>query len=249
MIIQASPASNFSHWEINNHPVPDISLANITLSLTQNDTIRAIFNNQDTSDILIINEFMALNESSIADESGDYEDWVELYYNIPDEINLDGYFLTDNLNNPSKWMFPDIEISGEGYIFIWTDDDEEEGALHTNFNLSGSGEEIGLFDPNLNLIDEISFGNQTDDVSYGRVVDGGYSWQFFDIPTPGYSNSGGGPCQTGDVNCDDEVNILDAVLVVNMILQSQYESSADLNNDGTVDILDIVQLVNIILNN
>ena len=245
MIIQANQASNFSHWEINNHTVSDISLANITLSLTQNDTIRAVFNNQDTSDILVLNEFMAANESTIADESGDYEDWLELYYNVPYEMSLDGYFLTDNLNNPSKWMLPDIEISGEGYVFIWTDDDEEEGPLHTNFKLSSSGEEIGLFDPDLNLIDQISFGEQTDDISYGRVSDGSYSWDFFDIPTPGFSNN---PCQSGDINCDNEVNVLDVVSAVNFIMQNQYESTADLNNDGLLNILDIVQLVNIILN-
>jgi hypothetical protein len=245
MILQATQASNFSHWEINNHFLEDYSLANITLSLTQNDTIRAVFDNQDTSDILVINEFMAANESTIADEAGDYEDWIEIYYNIPGEISLDGYFLTDNLNNPSKWMFPDIEISGEGYLFVWTDDDEDEGSLHTNFKLSSSGEEIGFYDPDLNIIDEISFGEQTDDISYGRITDGNYSWEFFDTPTPGFSNS---PCQSGDINCDNELNILDIVSLVNFIMQSQYESNADLNNDGILNILDIVQLVNIILN-
>ena len=245
MILQATQASNFSHWEINNHFLEDYSLANITLSLTQNDTIRAVFDNQDTSDILVINEFMAANESTIADEAGDYEDWIEIYYNIPGEISLDGYFLTDNLNNPSKWMFPDIEISGEGYLFVWTDDDEDEGSLHTNFKLSSSGEEIGFYDPDLNIIDEISFGEQTDDISYGRITDGNYSWEFFDTPTPGFSNS---PCQSGDINCDNELNILDIVSLVNFIMQSQYETNADLNNDGILNILDVVQLVNIILN-
>ena len=62
---------------------------------------------------------MAANESTITDEAGDYEDWVELYYNIPNEINLDGYFLTDNLNNPSKWIFPEIEIDEVVECFGW----------------------------------------------------------------------------------------------------------------------------------
>jgi len=247
MLIEVMEDNNFDHWEINNHVVADITSPDISLSLTQNDTIRAIFNEQNTSDILVINEFMADNETIIADEVGEYEDWIELYYNIPYTMSLNGYFLTDDLNNPSKWIFPDIEISGEGYILIWADDDEEQGSMHTNFKLSNNGEQIGFFDPNLNLIDQITFSEQSDDVSYGRVTDGSYSWQFFNQSTPNYSNSGEEPCQLGDLNCDEEINVSDVILALNLIMTNEYQSNADLNNDSIIDILDIVQLVNIIL--
>ena len=54
--------------------------------------------------------------------------------------------------------------------------------------------------------------------------------------------------QTGDINSDDLINILDIILVVNIILgNSNFNSLADINNDEVIDILDIVQLVNIIL--
>ena len=247
MLAGVTQVGNFDHWEINNHIIPDISSPNISLLLTSNDTLRAIFSEQEESNIIVINEFLAANESIISDEAGDYEDWVEIYYNIPSSMSLDGYFLTDNLDNPTKWMFPDIEISGEGFILVWTDDDEEEGNLHTNFKLSSSGEEIGFFDSDLNLIDQISFGEQTEDISYGREEDGSYSWNFFDNPTPGYSNTGENPCQPGDINCDNELNILDVVAVVNFVLNDEYDNLADLNSDGIINILDIIQLVNIIL--
>jgi len=243
--MKATQESNFSHWELNNHVIEDASLSEISLFLTDNDTITAVFSQQDEADMIVINEFLAANESIITDDEGDYEDWIELYYNIPSSMNLGGYYLTDDLNNPSKWMFPDLEISGEGYIFIWADDDEEEGPLHAGFNLSRSGEEIGFFDNNLNLIDQISFGPQSDDISYGRSLDGSSSWEFFNTPTPGNSNSG---CQTGDMNCDGEVNVVDVILVVNFVMEDVYQYSADLNNDGNIDVMDIIQLVNIILN-
>ena len=248
MLIGVEEDNNFDHWEINNHTVEDITLSSISLSLTQDDTIRAVFNDQNTSDILVINEFMADNETTIADELDEYEDWIELYYNIPYTMSLNGYFLTDDLNNPSKWTFPDIEISGEGYILIWADDDEEQGPMHTNFKLSNDGEQIGFFDPNLNLLDQITFSQQSDDVSYGRVTDGSYSWQFFNQSTPSYSNTGEEPCMLGDLNCDEEVNVVDVVLVLNLIMADDYQSNADINSDYTIDILDIVQLVNMILN-
>ena len=54
--------------------------------------------------------------------------------------------------------------------------------------------------------------------------------------------------QTGDVNSDDIINILDVILTVNIILgNSDFNSSADINNDEVIDVLDIVQLVNMIL--
>ena len=56
----------------------------------------------------------------------------------------------------------------------------------------------------------------------------------------------------GDINVDGTVNILDVVIMVNFILDSQTPTDAeftasDLNSDGTLNVLDIVQLVNIIL--
>ena len=58
----------------------------------------------------------------------------------------------------------------------------------------------------------------------------------------------------GDINVDGAVNILDVVILVNFILDTQIPtdsefSASDLNSDGTLNILDIVQLVNIILGN
>ena len=53
----------------------------------------------------------------------------------------------------------------------------------------------------------------------------------------------------GDINVDGVVNILDIVLLVNMVLNAEYNALADLNNDGVINILDIVVLVNIILIN
>ena len=52
----------------------------------------------------------------------------------------------------------------------------------------------------------------------------------------------------GDVNQDDDINILDVVMTVNIVLSGEYNNLADFNNDGAVDVLDIVQLVNLILN-
>ena len=55
--------------------------------------------------------------------------------------------------------------------------------------------------------------------------------------------------QLGDINQDSEINVIDAVLVVDLAINYQYNQLADLNSDNYVDILDVVQLINLILAN
>ena len=51
----------------------------------------------------------------------------------------------------------------------------------------------------------------------------------------------------GDINQDNEINVLDVVVLVNLILVGEYQSNADLNDDTETNILDIVLLVSLIL--
>jgi len=86
-------------------------------------------------------------------------------------------------------MVPAVLAPG-GYALLWADDDTEQGPFHAGFKLSLSGEDIGLFDSDgQTLIDSVSFGPQQENISYGRSVDGGELWQFFDNPSPGAANS------------------------------------------------------------
>ena len=164
------------------------------------------FYNITVDNDIVINEFLAKNDATNSDEYGEFDDWIELYYNLPEPINLEGYTLTDELADSEKWTFPNIEIAGEGYLLVWADDDEEQGDLHTNFKLSGSGEEIGLFNPNGDMLGGLSFGVQSDDISYGRITDGGNEWQFFDVPTPGFTN-------TDDLNINHDKTIPDQYIL------------------------------------
>ena len=57
------------------------------------------------------------------------------------------------------------------------------------------------------------------------------------------------PYQLGDINQDSIINIQDVIIVINLILNGEFDLSADLNLDSTVNVLDVIQIVNIILNN
>ena len=139
---------------------------------------------------LYINEFMARNDSTYVDEEGDYDDWLEIYYGGNGSIDLSGFFLTDNAGNLSKWMFPhETIISSSEFLLVWCDEEQDEGELHTNFRLNFDGEFIALVaSDGLTIIDSISFGIQTADISFGRVPDGNTSWQALPVPSPNSSN-------------------------------------------------------------
>ena len=51
----------------------------------------------------------------------------------------------------------------------------------------------------------------------------------------------------GDLNNDNELNILDLIFIVNIILNNEQDSQFDLNQDGDINIIDIISLVNLIL--
>ncbi|MBD3335841.1 MAG: T9SS type A sorting domain-containing protein [Candidatus Eisenbacteria bacterium] len=144
--------------------------------------------------VLFINEFLALNDSGLQDETGDFEDWLEIYNPGPDAVEMGGLYLTDDLAQTTQWAFPDTILAPGGYLIIWCDGDPEDGPLHANFKLSGDGEEVGLFGrlaAGNELIDSCVFGAQVPDISYGRETDGGEPWVFCDPPTPGATNEGG----------------------------------------------------------
>jgi CotH kinase protein/Lamin Tail Domain/Chitobiase/beta-hexosaminidase C-terminal domain/Secretion system C-terminal sorting domain len=138
---------------------------------------------------IVINEFLASNASINQDpEFNAYADWIELYNAGTSNVSLNGYYVTDNLNIPDKWSISgDVTIPAKGYLIIWTDGNNT--GLHTSFKISMVGEEIGLFSPSLQLLDSVTFGAQSVDISMGRSPNGSSAWKYFMTPTPGASNS------------------------------------------------------------
>jgi len=141
--------------------------------------------------LLVVNEFMAKNDTTIQDNTGAYSDWVELYNNSFESINLNGYYLSDDLGNATKWAFPDTTIDPFAFYIVWCSGENTNGENHADFKLSAGGEDVALFketDGNSILVDGLSFGPQSADISYGRETDANLNWVFFTLPTPGSAN-------------------------------------------------------------
>ena len=145
------------------------------------------YNISITSD-LVINEFMADNETAVADQDGEFDDWIEFYNNGNTEVSLEGYYLTDDASEPDQWIFPDTTIAGGSYLIVWADKDEDQDGLHANFKLSASGESILLSDPSLGLIDQVNYLQQKPDTTTGRYING--TGNFIEmLPTFGAENT------------------------------------------------------------
>jgi spore coat protein CotH len=120
-----------------------------------------------------INELMAINDETVADEAGEYDDWVELYNFTDASVDISGWHLSDNPWNLSKWTFPEgTTIEADGYLIVWADEDSSEGGLHTNFKLSGSGESVFLTTIDGAIVDDVDFPAQTADLAYARIPNG-----------------------------------------------------------------------------
>jgi len=146
---------------------------------------------------VVLNEFLASNGTVLADEEGQYDDWIELHNAGSSPIDIGGMYLTDDLDRPTRWQVPtdrpDLTVVPPGgYVLIWADGDTDDAGLHAGFKLSSGGEEIALFDTDgAGLLDYVTFGEQRGNVSFGRTPDGGPDWAFMTSPTPGAANAEG----------------------------------------------------------
>ena len=134
---------------------------------------------------VVINEFLAKNDSGAQDELGEYEDWVELYNTNAVAVDLGGTYLTDDLSALTKWQLPvGTTIGAYDTLLVWTDDDPTDGPLHAEFKLGADGEDLALVDVDgATLLDSIVFGAQVADVSTGRLFDGNGAWVTLLAPT------------------------------------------------------------------
>jgi len=160
---------------------------------------------------LVISEFMAVNETSLAatvEGKTVYPDWIEIRNHSTQAVNLDGWHLTDDPDNPTKWAFPAVQIPAGGFLVVFASGIEQadhpenwpyrdtKGYYYTNFTLDGEGEYLALVAPDLTVaheyasyaggVDAAGFPPQRADLSYGLYGD---EEQYFTPPTPGRTNA------------------------------------------------------------
>lgn len=139
---------------------------------------------------IVINEFVSSNKNSLIDEDGDSPDWIELYNASNAPVNLNGYYLSDDLTNPKKWIFPSISIESNNFLIVFASGkDKIENEIHTNFKIKSEGEHLILLNSNEDIIDSISPINLQEDESYGRYTDGTENLTYLSTATPSNTNT------------------------------------------------------------
>ena len=143
---------------------------------------------------LYINEFMASNTSYVFEDGQDPDsgeeytpDWIELYNAGSVAVDLSGYTITDDFEQPEKHTFSEMTIEAGGYLLLFADGDPDWGDTHLDFKLDADQESIGLYGPDGSPLDLIDYSDQTADMVAARIPDGG-SLQITAEATPNASN-------------------------------------------------------------
>jgi len=134
----------------------------------------------DPETTVVLNEIMAHTDYSDPQfPQHDSDDWIELYNTTSTSINLNHWYLSDDIDELQKWAIPATEIAGNSYISF----DEITGfhnPISSGFGLNKAGEEVILsYLPGTaedRVVDTVRFNGQLTDTSIGRYPDGDTYW-------------------------------------------------------------------------
>lgn len=136
---------------------------------------------------LYINEYSASNRTH-HDGFGRTEDWIELFNaDTENYFNLEGYYLSNDPDDPLKWQIPAAIIPPGGKVLVYCSNrDFASGTvLHANFNLTQlRPDAIVLSNPQGELMESVQMERTQINHSRGRITDGSPQWGIFTHPTP-----------------------------------------------------------------
>lgn len=201
--------------------------------------ITPVFNKYKNTGNLIINEVMATNKNTILDKFGNYSDYIEIYNGYDYDINLLGYYLSDDDYETKKWTFPDVTIKANEYLIVYASglNVYEDGEIHTNFKLDKNNEVVTLSTPNAKAISKIRYFDMISDSSYGYDGD---NYVYYYVGTPKMKNDGATSLKPIKINQSmEELYINEYMVENNTALKSKlgyYSGVIELYNDCEHDI-------------
>lgn len=139
---------------------------------------------------VVINEFMSSNSKTLQDWEGDFPDWIEFYNSGEEEINLEGYTLSDQVDQPYLWAMPSVILPPGSFLVVFASkkDTVVEGEIHANFKIKQDGEYLVLSNPEGEQIQTIEPVVIPQDISFSCIPDGNNEYMMKTNPTPGASN-------------------------------------------------------------
>ncbi len=142
-----------------------------------------------------VNEFMASNATTLPGKLGDYPDYIELINTTDKQVDISGCGLSDDENQPMKWVFPaGTVISPKGLLLVYCSgrDGWQEDELNSPFKLRAYGESVVFSSNSGGIIDSYTYAEMQADQAMAREPDGTGEWKSTAQPTPGYPNTDDG---------------------------------------------------------
>ncbi len=119
----------------------------------------------------ILTEIMPSNARVLADEDGEFPDWIEIKNPGSSALNLAGYYLTDNALFPAKWTFPSVTVPAGGYFTLFASGKNriiDPARLHTNFELDADGGYVAIVRPDgMTVVSAFTYPGVKEDVAFG----------------------------------------------------------------------------------
>ncbi|MFT6182594.1 MAG: hypothetical protein ACJAU0_000338 [Flavobacteriales bacterium] len=137
-----------------------------------------------------LNEVCSSNSSIVADEAGQFDDWIELFNSGETAINLQGWSIGKESTLDNGYEISSDEplfIAPNSFILLWCDNELSQGNAHLPFKLNNAGEEIFLFAPNDELIESRIIPFHFSNNSWG--INLANEWRNFQTPTPLLENT------------------------------------------------------------
>jgi len=143
-----------------------------------------------------LSEVMSSGNTVKAFPDFDADDFIEIYNSSTQTWDLSGWGLSDNINWPRKWTFPQgTSISPGEYKVILCNKfmgaNNNVARLRSSYGLKrAGGEMLSLSDATGRVLDRLYMPEIPTDVSYGRTL-GSNGFFYYDVPTPGAANGTG----------------------------------------------------------
>ena len=179
---------------------------------------------------IIISEIMSSNRDIIADEYGEYDDWIEIYNYGNLSVDLKGLYFSDDKDYLQKSSITEsIIIPARSYHILWADGSPTQGESHLNFKLS-SRDDIYISDDS-GVIDYVDLEKQQHNISYGRIDESQNTFGYYVAPSPSMQNEGKALYHLSEVKPNYPSGIYQSA--INIKLSQEQSASIYYTLDGT----------------
>ena len=168
--------------------------------------------------VLKINEVMPKNGMTSFDSFGNSPDWLEIYNNTNNPIQLSDYYISNDLLDKLMWQLPTLNLQPHKYVLIYCSGENLYSPdYHANFKLKNASDTVGIFFKDGSTIELLSYDKMPSDISYGCQPDGALGLVYFDAATPKATNN-----NSNGYNC-----VLETPVVP--VLSGKYPSPLSVN--------------------